>query len=251
MIVKSLLRLMSTSGIIPKLTSIEEKVIRKIEIERKALMVYQEESFKQGKIQPMQNIIEKLQQAVKLNQLTPIEKLEQSLSLKPTDSFDTLINEFSLKYGDLAQDLYGTDKDNRLETIKNRGEIVPSIVKDEDAMIEYRKYYVVNYTLPGCIENIHPHKFLRLKPIEEFPLMPLIPINPMTLKRWQEELLIKKKEGYRIKIDKGQVYTGGLVILTFFTFLVLLYLLFNSDEDNWVQIQKGRKKADRNKIEFY
>jgi len=249
--VKSLLRLMSTTDLIPKLTVVEEKVIRKIEIERKALINYQEQSFKQGKIQPMLTIIDKLQAAVKLNELTPIEKLETSLQLKQGDSYESLINEFSLKYGNLALDLYGTEKDHRLETIKNKGEIVPGIVKDEDAMIVYRNLHVVNYGLPGSIETIHPHKFMRLRPIEEFPLMPLIPISSMTMKRWQEELHLKKKEGYRFKIDKGRLYTGGLVILTFATFLVLLYLLFNTDEDNWVQIEKGRRKADRIKNEFY
>jgi hypothetical protein len=199
----------------------------------------------------MIHILEKLQMAVKSNKETPIEKIEKSISVKPGDSYQTYMNEFSLKFGNFALDLYGTEKDQKLETIKNRGELVPAIVKDEDAMFEYRKYFVVNYSIPGSIENIHPHKFMRLKPIEEFPLLPLIPISPMTLNRWKEELEIKKKEGYRIKIDKGRVYTGSLVVLTFVTFLALLYFLFNTDEDNWVQIEKGRKKNKKTSFEFY
>ena len=246
---RSLFRLMSYSDILSKLTPMEDKMVRKVDVERKALIAYQQEALKQGKIEPMIHIIEKLQIAVKENQETPIEKIERVVSIAPGDSYNTYVNEFTLKFGNFALDLYGTEKDNKLETIKNRGELVPAIVRDEDAMFEYRKYFVVNYSIPGSIENIHPHKFMRLKPIEEFPLLPLIPISPMTLNRWKEELEIKKKEGYRFRIDKGKIYTGSLVIMTCITFLVLLYFLFNQDEENWVQIEKSRRK--KLNYEFY
>ena len=43
----------------------------------------------------------------------------------------------------------------------------------------------------------------------------------MTMKRWEEDLQIKKKEGYRFKIDKGRLYSSLLVVATFGYCLIL------------------------------
>ena len=40
-----------------------------------------------------------------------------------------------MKYGNFAVDLYGTDQDLRLQSIFNRGELVPTIVKDEEGKL--------------------------------------------------------------------------------------------------------------------
>lgn len=248
---KAIIRFLSTNDLLPKITLTDDKVLRRIEIERKALITYQQQAYKEGKIQPMINIIEKIQDAVKKDTLTPCEKIESAISIKPNDSYDHTMKEFSLKFGNFALDLYGTEQDLRVESIARRGEIVPSQVKDEETMVLYRKYFVANYNLPGSIENINPNKFLKLKPIEEFPLMPLIPISPMTMKRWEEELRIKKKEGYRFKIDKGRLYSSVLVIATFCTLIVLIYLLYQNDEESWVQIEKTRRKRQFKDVGFY
>lgn len=51
-------------------------------------------------------------------------------------------------------------------------------------MMEFRFFYIANYFVPGAIENINPNNFLRLKPIEEFDLLPLVPISPSRMKRF-------------------------------------------------------------------
>ena len=249
--VKALFRLLSVNEFLPKITMEDDKALRRIEIERKALITHQQQAYKEGKIKPMINVLEKIQEAMKKGALTPCETLEKALQIAPKDSYDHVMKEISLKFGNFAMDLYGTEQDLRIESIARRGEIVPATVKNEDAMVLYRKYYVTNYSLPGCIENINPNKFLRLKPIEEFPLMPLIPISPMTMKRWEEELQLKKKEGYRFKIDKGRLYTSTLVVATFITFIILIYLLYQKDEDTWVQIEKARQKRKKSEVGFY
>ena len=248
---KVLFRMILNNEHLPKINANDDKIIRRIEIERKALISHQLQAHKENKIQPMIHIIEKIQESLKNNEATPCEKLEKSLELKPGASYDSFMKDFSMKFGSFSMDLYGTEKDLRIESIARRGEIVPQNVKSEDAMILYRKYYITNYSLPGLIENINPNKFLRLKPKEEFPLLPIIPISPMTLKRWEEDLQIKKKEGYRFKIDKGRLYTGALTIATFITFIILIYFLYKKDEESWVQIDKARKKRSNKEIGLY
>jgi hypothetical protein len=87
-------------------------------------------------------------------------------------------------------DLYGSLTDVRQDALVARGAAtIPEQVRHEMTMnTKYRKYYLVNYHLPGCIENINPNKFLRLKPKEEFPLQPLIPVEPSRLKHFQKKL---------------------------------------------------------------
>jgi hypothetical protein len=63
-------------------------------------------------------------------------------------------------------------------------ELVPHYVKNERAMMEFRYFYIANFVVPGAIENINPNNFLRLKPIEEFDLLPLIPISASRMKRF-------------------------------------------------------------------
>ena len=248
---KVLTRIFTTNELVTQFKLIDEKVIRKVDIERKALIKYQQDAYKEGKIEPMIHIIERIQQAVKKNEDTPAEKIGDALELQSGVSYNNFRKDFSNKFGNFALDLYGTEEDLRMVTIEKRGEIVPARVKDEDAMILIRKNFMLNYGMPGAIENINPNKFLRLKPISEFPLMPLIPISPMTMKRWEEELKIKKKDGYRFKIDKGKAYSAGLTLMCLIVFIVLLYLLFQKDEESWVQIEKGRKKRREKEIGLY
>lgn len=237
--------------LLPKISIVDDKILRKIEIERKALVSFQQQAFKEGRIEPMIHVMEKIQDALKKGALTPCEKIETAINLQPGVSYDGFMKDFSLKYGNFAMDLYGTEKDLRLESIARRGEIIPAVVKDVDEMIEYRKYFVCNPGLPGSIENINPNKFLRLKPKEEFPLMPIVPISPMTMKRWEEQLDIKRKQGYRWRVDKGQLYTSFLVAASFITFLALLFFLFQKDEDNWVEIERARKRRTKHEYGFY
>lgn len=40
-----------------------------------------------------------------------------------------------------------------------------------------RKMWSLNLSMPGAIENEHPHRFLKLRPVEEFRHTPVIPIS--------------------------------------------------------------------------
>jgi hypothetical protein len=249
--IKIITRTFSKIEYLPEITLSDEKVFKRIDIERKAVVNYRRKAFEEGKIEPMIHIIEKIQEAVKKGIETPAEKLETALELKPNASYDTFMKDFSLKFGDFSMELYGTDQDLRLESISRRGEIVPARLHNEDEMVLYRKYYLVNFNLPGCIEAINPNKFLRLKPIEEFPLLPLIPISPSTMKRWEDNLVYRKTEGYRFRIEKGRLYSSALVIGSFFAFMGLMYFLYKTDEESWVKLEKNRRKKQNKNIGLY
>lgn len=120
--------------------------------------------------------------------------------------------------------------------------MVPEHVKNEMTMRQVRFFYIPNYFTPGAIENIHPNKFLRLKPKEEFPLMPLIPISPSRMKRFKDELEAKRKEGYKFRVDKARMYSLGLLLSVTAVFCVLVYLLNRKDEELWVRFERERTR---------
>lgn len=223
----------------------DEKVMKRIDIERKALILHQQEKYKQGKIEPMIHIIEKIQEAVKNGIETPSERLENVLTFTAEDSYNSFLKKYESCYGNLAMELYGDEKDLRQMAIENRGEIIPSRLHDEKSMVLYRKYYVTNYTMPGCIENINPNKFIRIKPIHEFALLPIEPIAPTVLKRYYDELFGRKKEGYKFKIDKGEAISFLLVVGCFVVFFYLIFFLYKTDENRWVRLSEHRKTTQR------
>jgi hypothetical protein len=231
-----------TNELEASLSSHDTRILRKIDIQRKALIVHQQKAYKEGRIEPMINILEKIQKAMKNNIVTPAEKLETSLAISQQDSIDDFLTKLQDTYGNFTLDLYGDETDFKQLEIRSKGEIVPARVYDEDEMMEVRKYYYVNFNVPGLMENIHPNKFLKLKPIEEFPLLPIIPISPSVMKRFQEDLDIRRKQGYKFRVDRSRVLTGIFGFSAFGVFLVLLYLLQKKDEDSWVEINLARQR---------
>lgn len=234
------------STVIPEaeaaLSNHDTRVIRKIDIQRKALIVHQQKAYKEGRIEPMINILEKIQKAMKNNLITPAEKIETALSLTQQDSIDDFFVKLQITYGNSMLDLYGNETDFKQLEILSKGEIVPARVYDEDEMMEVRKYYLANFNVPGAIENINPNKFLRLKPIEEFPLLPIIPISTSVLKRFQDDLDVRRKQGYKFRVDRSRVLTGIFGFTCFGLFIVLMYLLQKKDEDSWVEINMARER---------
>lgn len=229
----------------------EDKTLRKIELQRKALISHQQQAFKEGRIEPMYHVIEKIQQALKKGEVTPMEKLEEALGLEAGQSYNNFMETWEHKYGNSALDLYGSEEDMRNLAILDRGPVVPERVRHEESMLLYRKYYVPNISVPGSIENINPNRFLRLKPKEEFPLLPIVPIAPSVLRRFHEELEAKRKSGYKFKIDKGKMYTSGITTACFVAFIFLLYFLYQKDEEHWIIYEKTKSRKGRNHYGFY
>lgn len=228
----------------------DEQVMRRIEIQRKALIVHQQQAYKDGLIEPMIHVIEKIQDAMKKGLKTPAEKLEEGLMLEASDSYAQFMAKYNQKFGDFAMELYGSDTNMKALSIAAKGELVPYRVKDEVAMVHYRKYFIANYNLPGGVESVNPNKFLRLKPVEEFSYLPIIPISPTTLKRFKEELLRKRAQGYKFRIDKGNVYSFGLTTVAFAVFLTLIYLLYRNEEESWVLFERNKRRKE-NRSYYY
>jgi hypothetical protein len=192
----------------------------------------------------MVHILDKIRTAMSKGDVTPIEKLETALHFTAEDSYPVFQSKLVEKYGNFAVDLYGTEQDMRSDLILSKGEVVPDRVYDEDAMMNYRAYYVVNFNIPGAIENINPNKFLRLKPKEEFPLLPLIPISPSVMKRFNDALDLKRAEKYKFRPDKARLFTMGLSAAVFSIFVVLLSLLFKTEEKSAIAMQKRYQRKD-------
>lgn len=55
-------------------------------------------------------------------------------------------------------------------------------------LAEMRKRYVINFNIPGSVENENPNSFLQLRPIEEFRHTPLIPIADSAMRKYKEML---------------------------------------------------------------
>lgn len=220
----------------------ELKTLNRIDVQRTQLVLQQREAIKQGRIPPLVHIMDRIKNAISKGEVTPVEKLETALAFKADESFQTFQNKLTQKYGNFALDLYGTENDPRCEMILHRGEVVPADLHDEDKMMQYRYYYVPNINFPGAIETINPNRFLRLKPKEEFPLLPLIPISPSTMKRFNDALDTKRAEKYKFRPDKARLYTIGISTAVFTIFVTLLTLLFTTEEKSVIAMKKHRTR---------
>lgn len=52
-----------------------------------------------------------------------------------------------------------------------------SLLNNNKYMEEIRENRSLNISIPGSIETEHAHRFLKLRPVEEFRHTPLIPIS--------------------------------------------------------------------------
>ena len=234
----------------PVFTEADIKRIKRIEAPRRALILEHQKAAKEGKIIPMIHILEKIQDAIKSPKPTPMQQLETALSLQATDSFDLFLEKKRTVYGSWGLELYGSEKENRYEALATKGDLVPAHVRNEDEMMEFRKYFAVNFNVPGAVENINPNKFIRMKPIEEFDHLPLIPISPSLMKRYKDEWERKRKRGFRFNVDKAQAWSFGVGVMCFLVFLFLLYLLYRSDEESWVELEKARERRTKRQVLF-
>ena len=246
---RSPLRLLSTAvagtSLEPVLTEADLKRLKRIEAPRRALILEHQKAAKEGKIIPMIHILEKIQEAVKSKEPTPLQKLESALKILPTDSFELFLEKKKTFYGNFALELYGSEKDQHYDALIAKGDVVPTTVRNEDEMIEYRRFFAVNFNVPGAIENINPNKFIRMKPVEEFDYLPIIPISTSTMKRYKQEWERKRKRGFKFSIDKAKAWSAGIGIICFIIFLMLIYFLYRTDEESWVAIEKARERTQK------
>lgn len=239
-----------TTALEPVLTEADIKRLKRIEAPRRALILEHQKAAKDGKIIPMIHILEKIQEAMKSTKPTPMQQLESAISLQATDSFDLFLEKKRTVYGSWGLELYGSERDHHFEALQAKGELVPSHVRNEDEMMEYRRYFAANFNVPGAIENINPNKFIRMKPVEEFDYLPIIPIAPSLMKRYQQEWEKKRKRGFRFNIDTAKAWSFGTGVICFLIFLCLIYLLYRTDEESWVEIEKARERRSKRQLLF-
>lgn len=91
---------------------------------------------------------------------------------------------------------------------------------DRNYMEEARQNRALNLSIPGSIETEHPHRFLKLRPVEEFRHTPLIPISDKMMREWNEKVQAYHRKGMYLEITKEQVYS-------FFFFGVIGYIMFS------------------------
>lgn len=245
---RSLRRFSETAALAPVITESDQKRLRRIEAPRRALILEHQKAAKEGRIIPMIHILEKCQEAIKSPNPTPMQKLENTLKLQATDSFDLFLEKKKTYYGSFGLQLYGSEKDNRFDALMNRGEIVPAVVRNEVEMLEYRRYFMLNFNVPGVVESINPNKFIRMKPVEEFAYLPIIPISPSTLDRYKTAWKNRREIGFRFNIDKAKAWSAGIGVMCFIAFLALIYLLYRTDEESWVAIEQARVRTRKNRV---
>jgi len=57
-------------------------------------------------------------------------------------------------------------------------DIVPAAkLKDNEFMDGIREWRQLNLNMPGTLENEDPNRFLKLRPVEEFRYLPIIPVS--------------------------------------------------------------------------
>lgn len=234
----------------PVFSEADLKRIKRIEAPRRALILEHQKAAKDGKILPMLHILEKIQEAMKSPKPTPMQQLESAISLQVTDSFDLFLEKKRTVYGSWGLELYGSERDHHFEALQSKGELVPANVRNEEEMMEYRKYFAVNFNLPGAIENINPNKFIRMKPVEEFDYLPIIPIAPSVMKRYKQEWEKKRKRGFKFNVDSAKAWSFGTGVICFLIFLCLIYMLYRTDEESWVMIEKARERRTKRQILF-
>lgn len=97
------------------------------------------------------------------------------------------------------------------------------MLKNEEYLNRVRKSRIVNFDLPGCIELEDPNWFLPdLRPVEDFPHTPIIPIAEERMKEYNDLVRIwsSKIVEYHYSVDK--FITFGMLVGT----LSVIYYLF-------------------------
>lgn len=77
-----------------------------------------------------------------------------------------------------------TEVRNEMKSILKEDAIPYTLLNDNKYMAEIRENRSLNISIPGTIENEHAHRFLKLRPVEEFRHTPLIPISDRQMREY-------------------------------------------------------------------
>jgi hypothetical protein len=70
-----------------------------------------------------------------------------------------------------------------------------------------------------------------LKPVEEFPHTPLIPISESAMKRYQEAIERRKMSPFTFGLNKDKLWGGFLFLIAFSIVMLLVRLLLKVEEN--------------------
>ncbi len=89
------------------------------------------------------------------------------------------------------------------------------LIRNENYMSKVRKARQVNFDLPACIELEDPNRFLpNLRPVEDFPHTPLIPIAESQMNDFKERVLKRQSNKFEMSYTMDKFFSFGLMIGT-------------------------------------
>jgi len=150
-----------------------------------------------------------------------VQNLYESLELDKDSSFDQYVIKVNQAFNHEV-DMYGDIKsagewwDNM--TVLEFGIPIPhNDIMDLEVMNCFITTTRFNPDIPGCIENVHPNKFIaNLWPVEEFRHTPVIPISEKDLAEYKKKIEDANRKGWYLEIKKDSLYFWSITALTFF-----------------------------------
>lgn len=175
---------------------------------------------------------------------TPLENLFEVLRLDERSTFDDYQNSLQTTFN--FSQLLGEQEALPPAVASSYRELSfpAENLANEKYMAKVRNSREINFNMPGAIELEDVNRFIPdLRPIEDFPHTPLVPIDSKATQLFEEAKRRKKERLMYFSLSKEQVGTAVILAAAFATIVALFTILVKQDEQMIIKYQ--RKKLAR------
>lgn len=183
----------------------------------------------------------------KLPETTPNIKMWDYLKINEETPYDVYELELKQKFNN-ELDLYGSETnevDIRNGQLAILGEEVLPLakLKNEKYLDFLRNTFVINISIPGTLENEHPHKFLNnLRPLEDFRDTPLIPISEKLIKLHQEKVEKYHRKGVFLEVKKESLLNLAMFMIALYLLSLMMRFVISKEEEAGIAYQRLKLK---------
>ena len=194
-------------------------------------------------IDPAFKSLDAMQTELNPPQNTPLENLYSALGLDRHSSFEEYQQRLQARYGFAA--LLGEEELSPAERERFELLCVPHAkLQDARYMQWVRRTYAVNPSLPGCLEVEDVNRFVPdLRPVEDFPHTPIVPISDKQMKRFRDERRRRNERQFFSHFTPEKFFAFGMFLATGGAVFLLVRLALKKEEDMLMRYQQ--KKLSR------
>ncbi|CAD8186188.1 unnamed protein product [Paramecium octaurelia] len=177
------------------------------------------------KVEPPKTVTMKMFDILKLNEHTSYQEYENAIQ-----QFKEGL------YGNAVRP-YQEVRNEMKETLKE--DAIPyALLNNNKYMEEIRENRALNISIPGTIENEHAHRFLKLRPVEEFRHTPLIPISDRQMREYQEKVEAYHRKGVYLEVSREQLYFASFVAGILYIMFRMFQWVLKKEEESGLQFQR-------------